>query len=127
LQVTQTTIIDLLSSILSSPYSNALSTQFVLTALIKLSARFAELSQPDASQIARIRGILQGYDHTQELELQQRSVEYGSLAGLGDVGLGVLERMPMPEIRSTIMGGTASEKRKVGNTETAKDTVSRWS
>lgn len=120
--VTHSDIVDLLLSVLHSPYSNALSSQFVLTALVKLSARFSESPSSAASaQIERIEDILKTYETTQELELQQRSVEYGSLLRLTEVRGGVLERMPPPEIKATIMG-TVSEKRSVGSTKTTRDT-----
>ena len=105
--MTQSDIIDLLNSVLNSPYTNSLSSQFVLTALIKLSARFAE-STPSSDQIDRIATLLGSYSHTQELELQQRSVEYGALFGQSEIKAGVLERMPPPEIKATIMGGTGT-------------------
>lgn len=54
----------------------------------------------------RISEILAGYTGNLELEIQQRAVEFGSLFSRGDVRAGVLERMPPPEIRATIMGGT---------------------
>lgn len=107
---------------LNSPYTNPLSSQFVLTALVKLSARFAE-DTPSSDQIDRIAHLLSSYDHIQDLELQQRSIEYGSLLRAEGIKEGVLERMPPPEIKATIMGGTASERRSVGSTQTTKDTV----
>lgn len=120
-QVSQSDIVDLLDSVLNSPYTTPLSSQFVLTALIKLSARFAETS-PSSDQIERIARLLASYSHTQDLEIQQRSVEYGALFNQTEIKAGVLERMPPPEIKATIMGGTASEKRSVGSTVQAKDT-----
>jgi len=44
------------------------------------------------------------YTTTLELELQQRAVEFVSLFSLGDLREGVLERMPPPELKATIMG-----------------------
>ncbi|WWC89432.1 uncharacterized protein L201_004356 [Kwoniella dendrophila CBS 6074] len=119
-QVTDTDIIDLLQLVLSSPYTNTLIRQFVLTALSKLSVRFTELSMN--SQQDRIIEILNKSQSNLELEIQQRSVEFSSLFNLQDVKLGVLERMPPPEIRATMMG-TVSERKPVGSTRTDKDTV----
>ncbi|WRT66260.1 uncharacterized protein IL334_003213 [Kwoniella shivajii] len=122
-QVNDTDIIDLLQLVLSSPYTNTLIRQFVLTALSKLSVRFAELSTPNQSTNQdRIAEILANFSSNLELEIQQRSVEFGSLLGLRDVKMGVLERMPPPEIRTTMMG-TVSERKPVGSTRTDKDTV----
>ncbi|OCF74754.1 AP-1 complex subunit gamma-1 [Kwoniella mangroviensis CBS 8886] len=122
-QVTDSDLIDLLNLVLSSPYTNTLIRQFVLTALSKLSVRFKELSTPQQSHNQdRIAEILAGFSSNLELEIQQRAVEFSNLFGLNDVKLGVLERMPPPEIRATIMG-TVSERKPVGSTRTDKDTV----
>ncbi|WVW83795.1 hypothetical protein I302_105816 [Kwoniella bestiolae CBS 10118] len=122
-QVTDTDLIDLLNLVLSSPYTNTLIRQFVLTALSKLSVRFKELSTPQqSSNQDRIAEILAGFSSNLELEIQQRAVEFSNLFGLSDVKLGVLERMPPPEIRATMMG-TVSERKPVGSTRTDKDTV----
>lgn len=66
--------------------------------------------------------MLASFSSNLELEIQQRAVEFGSLFSKNDVKMGVLERMPPPEIRATIMG-TVSERRSVGSTRTNTDTV----
>ena len=48
--------------------------------------------------------MLVEYATSPELELQQRAVEFASLFSLGEVKGGVLERMPPPELKATIMG-----------------------
>jgi len=49
--------------------------------------------------------ILGGYSTSPELEIQQRSVEFMSLyAQQVDIRIGVLEQMPAPEIKATVMG-----------------------
>ncbi|WWC70337.1 uncharacterized protein I206_104287 [Kwoniella pini CBS 10737] len=122
-QVTDTDIINLLELVLSSPYAKTLIRQFVLTALSKLSVRFSELSTPQQSHNQdRISEILHRFSSNLELEIQQRSVEFSHLFELANVKGGVLERMPPPEIRATMMG-TVSERRTVGSTRTDKDTV----
>ncbi|BGP02959.1 AP-1 complex subunit gamma-1 [Rhodotorula toruloides ATCC 204091] len=115
--VSEKDVLDLLEKILVSPYTNTNIRQFVLTALAKLSTRF---SQPD--QIARISKIMHGYDSSVELELQQRAIEFGKLLTLDSVKTGVLERMPPPEIKATVMG-TVSEKRPVGSLRRDKDAL----
>jgi AP-1 complex subunit gamma-1 len=97
--VNEKDVIDLLERILVSPYTNTTIRQFVLTALTKLSTRF---SQPD--QIARLSKALHQFDTSVELELQQRAIEFGKLLTLESVRGGVLERMPPPEIKATVMG-----------------------
>ena len=57
-----------------------------------------------APQQARIAEVLAQYTTNPELELQQRAVEYASLFTLGDLKFGVLERMPPPELKATVMG-----------------------
>lgn len=121
--VTDETVVDLMETVLQSPYSNTLVRQFVLTALAKLSERFSEVNSPNqAAQQERISAIVASYSSNLELEIQQRSVEFGNLLIMGDIKAGVLERMPPPEVRATIMG-TVSERRAVGTTRQDKDTV----
>ncbi|GAA6056924.1 hypothetical protein JCM3770_001325 [Rhodotorula araucariae] len=115
--VSEKDVLDLLERILVSPYTNTNIRQFVLTALAKLSTRF---SQPE--QLARITAALHGYDSSVELELQQRAIEFGALLQLDAIKGGVLERMPPPEIKATVMG-TVSEKRPVGSLRRDKDAL----
>ncbi len=96
---------DLLQLVLSSPFANALTRQFTLTALGKLFVRFSEANSSSASaQQERIAEILASYGTSPDLELQQRAVEFTSLFRRNDLAGGVLEHMPAPEIRATIMG-----------------------
>ncbi|KAG8741714.1 clathrin associated protein complex large subunit [Ceratobasidium sp. 414] len=111
-------VVDLEESILQSPYANALIRQFVLTSLAKLSSRPA-LSEP---QRTRIVNVLNGFATSTELEIQQRAVEFTSLFSHVDIRAGVLEVMPPPEIKTTVIG-TVSEKRSVGSTRTDKDSL----
>lgn len=66
-----------------------------------------------------------------ELEIQQRAVEFSQLLGMTEIKTGVLERMPPPELKASVMG-TVSEKRAVGSTRADKDVsytaqaVSNW-
>ncbi|WOO77074.1 AP-1 complex subunit gamma-1 [Vanrija pseudolonga] len=121
--VTDVAMVDLFETVLNSPYANTIIRQHVLTAAAKLSARFAELSTANsAAQQERINALMAGYSNNLELEIQQRSVEFGNLLNMNDAKKDVLERMPPPEIRATIMG-TVSERRSVGTTRQDKDTV----
>lgn len=104
-QINPSDIVDLFEIVLGSPYANTLTRQYTLTALSKLAIRFNEARASDAStQNERIRDILAKYSWSQDLELQQRSVEYGALFSKTDLVDGVLEHMPAPDIRATIMG-----------------------
>lgn len=93
-------MIDLLVSVLDSPYANYLIRQFVLTALTKMSGRYTT----SAAQQQRIAALLDTYSTSPELEIQQRAVEFENLLQLGEVRFGVLERMPPPELKATVMG-----------------------
>lgn len=129
--------------VIKSPYANPLIRQYTLTALSKFAIRLGEASSPNAAnQVERIRDILSKYSESQDLELQQRSVEFEALFTKGDLVNGVLEHMPAPEIRATIMGTgeqyliplshrstlcsrfiIVSEKRNVGSTRTDTDSL----
>ncbi|KAJ7672633.1 adaptin N terminal region-domain-containing protein [Mycena rosella] len=115
-QATDKDLIDLLVSILDSPYANQLTRQFVLTAITKISSR------PNVSgvQQERVSELLAQYATSPELELQQRAVEFVSLFNLGNVKEGVLERMPPPDIKATVIG-VVSEDKPVGSTKTEDD------
>ena len=135
IQVSDSDIVDLFELVLNSPYANTLVRQFVLVSASKVSARLSELSTPSQStQQDRIAVMLAGFSSNLELEIQQRAVEFASLFSRNDIKAGVLERMPPPEIRATIMGTgepsvmsttdvVVSERKPVGSTRTDKDTV----
>ncbi|KAK0497216.1 adaptin N terminal region-domain-containing protein [Armillaria luteobubalina] len=111
-QVTDKELVDLLLSILDSPYANYLTRQYVLSAITKMAAR----PTTSAVQQERISEVLTQYTTSPELELQQRAVEFASLFNLGELREGVLERMPPPELKATVMG-VVSENKPVGSTE----------
>ncbi|KAJ6591710.1 adaptin N terminal region-domain-containing protein [Mycena vulgaris] len=111
-QATDKDLIDLLVSILDSPYANQLTRQFVLTAITKISSR----PTVTGGQQERVSELLAQYATSPELELQQRAVEFVSLFNLGDVKEGVLERMPPPDIKVTVIG-VVSENKPVGSTK----------
>ncbi|KAF9244665.1 adaptin N terminal region-domain-containing protein [Melanogaster broomeanus] len=109
-------VLDLLLSTLDSPYANHLTRQFVLGAITKMASRHTT----SVPQQERISEVLAKYTTNPELELQQRAVEYASLFTLGDLKVGVLERMPPPELKATVMG-VVSENKPVGSTRGGKD------
>ncbi|KIK60420.1 hypothetical protein GYMLUDRAFT_43730 [Collybiopsis luxurians FD-317 M1] len=108
--ITDREILDLLLSILDSPYANYLTRQYVLASITKMSSR----PTTSANQQDRIAEVLAQYTSTPELELQQRAVEFASLFNLGQLREGVLERMPPPELKVTVMG-VVSENKPVGS------------
>ena len=99
-QITDAEIVDLIISILDSPYANFLIRQFVLAAITKISSR----PTTSPAQQERIVTLIAGYSTNPELEIQQRGVEFANLLALGDLKAGVLERMPAPELKATVMG-----------------------
>ncbi|KAI0366986.1 gamma-adaptin [Pilatotrama ljubarskyi] len=114
--ITDKEIIDLLVSVLDSPYANYLTRQFVLTAITKISAR----PTTSPAQQERIQNLLLSYTTSPELELQQRAVEFARLFDLGEIRSGVLERMPAPELKATVLG-VVSENKPVGSVQPGKD------
>lgn len=122
--------------VLNTPYVNTTSRQFVLTALIKVSGR----SQTTEASRQRIVQILGGFNQSLELETQQRAVEFSALfdSSLSELRTGVLEEMPPPEVKATVVGvgelyyqptrnlfmltiRTVSENKPVGPTVPVKD------
>jgi AP-1 complex subunit gamma-1 len=102
-------VIDLFEQVLSSPYSNASIRQYVIVASTKLSIRLDEVgnSVSNAAEAKeRLDKLVRTYQSSVELELQQRAVEFGALLNGVDrnIRLGVLERMPPPELKASVMG-----------------------
>lgn len=110
--VKESEIVDLLALILSSSYATQVSTEYVITALMKLTTRFS-----DSSQVDRIRRILQQHQTSLDVEVQQRAVEYSNLFSFDEIRRGVLERMPPPQIKeeSRVLGPAPTKKAKAAN------------
>ena len=104
-------IVDLFSSILNSAYANQVSTEYIITGLMKLTTRFSE-----AEEIERVRRLLQYHQTSLDVEVQQRAVEYGNLFSFDQIRRGVLEKMPIPQIKeeSRVLG-PAPTKKKAAN------------
>jgi AP-1 complex subunit gamma-1 len=99
-------IVDLFSNILNSSYASQVSTEYIITALVKLTTRFS-----DPAQIERIRRTLQSHSASLDVEVQQRAVEYGNLFAYDQIRKGVLEKMPPPQIKeeSRVFGEAAKK------------------
>ncbi|KAF8817550.1 Adaptor protein complex AP-1 gamma subunit [Phlegmacium glaucopus] len=110
--ITDKDMADLIFSVLDSPYANYLIRQFVLASVTKMAAR-STTTIPEQDRIAE---VLAKYTTSPELELQQRAVEFASLFSLGEMRIGVLEQMPPPELKATVMG-VVSENKPVGSTK----------
>lgn len=117
-QVDAKGIVDTLASVLESPYANSHIRQWVLTSLAKLTARI----ENDGVSQSRIKKLLHQFDTSVDVELQQRAVEFEALLSRPEIRDGVLEPMPPPELKQTVIG-TVSEKREVGSTRRDKDAL----
>lgn len=108
-EVRESEIVDLFSAILNSSYAGQSVTEYIITSAMKLTTRLQ-----DASQVERLRRILLSHQTDLDVEVQQRSVEYGNLFGYDQVRRGVLERMPAPEIREEqrVLGQNVGKPKK---------------
>ncbi|KAK4467077.1 adaptin N terminal region-domain-containing protein [Cladorrhinum samala] len=111
-EVKEHEIIDLFSTILNSSYATQVTTEYVITALVKLTTRFS-----DPAQIERVRRILQTHQTSLDVEVQQRAAEFGNLFGYDQIRRGVLEKMPPPQIKesSRVLGEAAKKTNKAAN------------
>lgn len=108
LQVAPTEIAvgDLLESILRGPYATSAVKEYGVTACMKLATRFT-----DGNVVAKLRKLIEKYRLSMNIELQQRSVEYGQLFALDKATRdGVLERMPALE--SAVKDEQAKQQRQ---------------
>lgn len=111
-EVKEHEIIDLFTTILNSSYATQVTTEYIVTALVKLSTRLS-----DPSQIERIKRLLQFHQTSLDVEVQQRAVEYGNLFSYDDIRRGVLEKMPPPQIKeeSRVLGEATKKAKKAAN------------
>lgn len=111
-EVKESEVVDLFSTILNSNYATQVATEYIVTALIKLTTRFT-----DPAQIERIRRLLQTHQTSLDVEVQQRAVEYGNLFAYDQIRKGVLEKMPPPQIKesSRVLGEAAKTTKKATN------------
>ncbi|KAM3439687.1 hypothetical protein NHJ13734_003627 [Beauveria thailandica] len=116
-EVKESEIIDLFTLILNSSYANQVSTEYIVTALMKLTTRFT-----DASSVERVRRILQNHQTSLDVEVQQRAVEYSNLFGFDQIRRGVLEKMPPPQIKeeSRVLGPAPTKKSKAAANRRSK-------
>ncbi|KAK5656159.1 hypothetical protein OQA88_4919 [Cercophora sp. LCS_1] len=111
-EVKEHEIIDLFSTILNSSYATQVTTEYIITALVKLTTRLS-----DPAQIERVRRILQTHQTSLDVEVQQRAVEFGNLFSYDQIRRGVLEKMPPPQIKeeSRVLGEAAKKTTKAAN------------
>lgn len=111
-EVKEHEVIDLFSTILNSSYATQVTTEYLITALVKLTTRLS-----DPAQIERVRRILQNQQTSLDVEVQQRAVEFGNLFAYDQIRRGVLEKMPPPQIKeeSRVLGEAAKKTTKASN------------
>ncbi|GJN67251.1 clathrin associated protein complex large subunit [Purpureocillium lilacinum] len=111
-EVKESDVVDLFTLILNSSYATQVSTEYIVTALMKLTTRIT-----DASQVERVRRILQTHQTSLDVEVQQRAVEYSNLFSFDQIRRGVLEKMPPPQIKeeSRVLGPAPTKKAKAAN------------
>ena len=111
-EVKENEVVDLFMLVLNSSYATQVSTEYIITALMKLSTRFS-----DPAQIERVRRILQAQQTSLDVEVQQRAVEYSNLFSFDQIRRGVLEKMPPPQIKeeSRVLGPATNKKSKASN------------
>ena len=107
--VSESEIVDLFSTILSSAYATQIVSEYIVTSAMKLTTR---LQSP--GQIDRIRRILSSRTADLNIEIQQRAVEYGNLFNYDQIRRGVLERMPAPELHDEqrVLGEPSARQKK---------------
>ncbi|KAI0169447.1 Adaptor protein complex AP-1 gamma subunit [Hypoxylon sp. FL1284] len=111
-EVKEHEIIDLFRTILNSSYATQVTTEYIVTALVKLSTRLS-----DASQVERIKRLLEFHQTSLDVEVQQRAVEFGNLFAFEQIRRGVLEKMPPPQIKeeSRVLGEATKKVKKGAN------------
>ena len=93
IRVDEKEVIELLESLLRSHSVNTVTREYIINALLKLSARFSQAQD-------HIRALIAQFNRSVVTELQQRSVEYVALFGLPSIRNALLERMPAAEAKS---------------------------
>ena len=93
-EVRESDLVDLFTTILNSTYANQVVTEYIITAVMKLTTRMS-----DSAQVERIRRLLGTRTADLSIEIQQRAVEYGNMFGYDAIRRGVLEQMPAPQIK----------------------------
>jgi AP-1 complex subunit gamma-1 len=98
-KVTCSEILDLMEQIYSARqnYPNTSVQQYLATSLAKLSVRFT--NEPDAESLKqRITQLLRKLGQSNDVEVQQRALEYIELLKINPMYLAILEPMPSPKL-----------------------------
>ncbi|XP_061077931.1 AP-1 complex subunit gamma-1 [Conger conger] len=99
IQVSEDEVLDVLEALLASNMSSTVTQGYSLTAIMKLSTRF--------SNVSRIKKVMSVYGSSMDVELQQRAIEYNALFKKYDhMRPALLERMPVMEKTAATNGPT---------------------
>lgn len=111
-EVKEHEVVDLFQTILNSSYGTQVTTEYIVTALMKLTTRLS-----DASQVERVQRLLQIHQTSLDVEVQQRAVEYNNLFNFDQIRRGVLEKMPPPQIKeeNRVLGEATEKQKKKAN------------
>nr|PNR43621.1 hypothetical protein PHYPA_016002 [Physcomitrium patens] len=103
--VTESDAVDVIENVLRDPGVNSTTIAFCLMALLKLSSRFPHCTE-------RVESLLQEYHTSIDLELQQRSFEFGSIVSShSNLKVSLTERMPILDFASYSSKRTGYDKR----------------
>lgn len=116
-EIKESDVVDLFTTILNSSYASQSVKEYIVTSAVKLTTRMR-----DPEQIDRLRRLLLNHTTDLDVEIQQRSIEYGNLFGYDQIRRGVLERMPPPEIREEqrVLGEATSKTKKQSRLQSKK-------
>lgn len=111
-EVKESEVIDIFQTVLNSNYATQVTTEYIVTALTKLTTRLT-----DGTQLGRIQSILVHHQTSLDVEVQQRAVEYGNLFNYDSVRKGVMEKMPPPQIKeeNRVLGEASAKQKKKAN------------
>ncbi|CAN8095794.1 unnamed protein product [Discula destructiva] len=111
-EVKESEVIDIFQTVLGSNYATQVTTEYIVTALTKLTTRLT-----DRTQLGRIQSILVQHQTSLDVEVQQRAVEYSNLFNYDQIRQGVMEKMPPPQIKEEkrVLGEASAKQKKKAN------------
>lgn len=127
ISVSEKDVLDLLEKIIKSPTTTAITKEYILTALMKLSSRF------NTNSIERIKSIISYYKNNIDVEIQARACEYSSIFKWESIRQSLLERIPVVvDDKSSITRSTEipvnnnTSSSSVNNNTTTKSLIDDW-
>ncbi|KAK9479998.1 adaptin N terminal region-domain-containing protein [Lipomyces japonicus] len=117
-EVSESDLVQIFDTVLSSTYATQTVQEYVLDALVKLTTRLTE-----PAQVERVRRLISSQTTALDVEIQQRAVEYIALIGYQDDAIrrGVLEKMPAAVIKEKLQ--PERKKGQHGTTTTTTTTA----